>query len=209
VVGVVGNAREEWLSTEPESIVYQPLRQDYSPFVRIVVRADGGLARVAPVLREAILRADPHLSVTPVIPMAELNSLDTLPHRLASSVALGLGGLALFLAAIGVYGVLAFAVTQQTREIGLRMALGADRSRVLREVQLRAFRMVLPGLILGLLLAVPLGFSAQAILYGVSPVDPVAFSVVLILLVGVVGVAASTPARRASRVDPMQALRYE
>jgi ABC-type antimicrobial peptide transport system permease subunit len=141
--------------------------------------------------------------------MAELNSLDTLPHRLASSVALGLGGLALFLAAIGVYGVLAFAVTQQTREIGLRMALGADRSRVLREVQLRAFRMVLPGLILGLLLAVPLGFSAQAILYGVSPVDPVAFSVVLILLVGVVGVAASTPARRASRIDPMQALRYE
>jgi putative ABC transport system permease protein len=141
--------------------------------------------------------------------MEDLNSLDTLPHRLATTVALGLGGLALFLAAIGVYGVQAFAVTQRTREIGLRMALGADRSTVLREVQMRAFRMVLPGMILGALLAVPLGFSVQAILYGVSPVDPVAFGAVLLMLIGVVGLAAFAPARRAARVDPMQALRYE
>ncbi len=209
VVGLVGNAREEWLSTEPEPIVYQPLRQEHSPFVRVVARAGGGIARVAPALREAVLRADPRLSLTPVLSMEDLNSLDTLPHRLGTTVAMGLGVLALFLAAIGVYGVLAFAVTQQTREIGLRMALGADRSRVLRDVQRRAFRMVLPGMILGVLLAVPLGMAVQAILYGVSPVDPVVFGSVLAVLVCVVALAAFTPARRASRVDPMQALRYE
>jgi predicted permease len=209
VVGLVGNAREEWLSTDPEPIVYTPLRQQFSPFIRVVARADGEISTIAPALRQAILRADPHLSLTPVVSLAELNSLDTLPHRLAITVALGLGILALFLAGIGVYGVLAFAVTQQTREIGLRMALGADRSRVLRDTQLRAFRMVLPGMILGLLLAVPLGASVQAILYGVSPVDPLAFGAVLAVLICVVALAAFTPARRASRVDPMQALRYE
>ena len=209
VVGVVGNAREEWLSIEPEPIVYRSLRQQFSPFVRIVARADGEISSVAPALRQAVLRADPHLSLTPVVSMADLNSLDTLPQRMASAVTLGLGGLALFLAGIGVYGVLAFAVTQQTREIGLRMALGADRSRVLRDIQLRAFRMALPGMILGVLLAVPLGASVQAVLYGVSPVDPVAFGGVLVVLICVVSLAAFTPARRASRVDPMQALRYE
>jgi len=209
VVGLVGNAREEWLSVEPEPIVYRPLRQRFSPFVQVVARADGEISSVAPALRQAILRADPHLSLTQVVSMEDLNSLDTLPQRLASTVALGLGALALFLSGIGVYGVLAFAVTQQTREIGLRMALGADRSRVLRDIELRAFRMVLPGMILGVLLAVPLGASAQAVLYGVSPVDPLAFGAVLAVLICVVGLAAFTPARRASRVDPMQALRYE
>jgi predicted permease len=203
VVGLVGNAREEWLSTEPEPIVYRPLRQAFSPFVQIVARAEGELAAVAPALRQAVLTTDPHLSLTPVVAMEDLNSLDTLPHRMASTIASGLGGLALFLAA------LAFAVTQQTREIGIRMALGADRSKVLREVQVRAFRLVLPGLILGALLAVPLGYSVQAILYGVSPLDPMAFGAVLVMMVAVVGLAAFTPARRAARVDPMHALRYE
>ncbi len=119
---------------------------------------------------------------------------------------------ALLLSGIGIYGVVAFSVLQRTREIGVRMALGADRGRVLREVVRDALDLALPGLLLGaaaaVIAAVILGRLLESFLFGVSPLDPTAFTAVGCALLAMVLVASFVPARRAARVDPNEALRY-
>lgn len=123
--------------------------------------------------------------------------------------AAGLGLLALLLSAIGVYGVIAFAVTSRTREIGLRLAVGASRERVLREVLGDAVRLAVPGLVVGVLLAIGAGAASGRFLLGVSPADPISLIVPTLVLFLVVLLASLVPARRASGIDPMESLRVE
>ena len=132
-----------------------------------------------------------------------------MPQRATANLSAGFGLLALVLSAIGVYGVVAFAVSNRTREIGVRMALGATRRQVLGEVFKDGLRLALPGLVIGGLLAAGTAFIMRSMLFGLSPLDPVSFGVAAAVLLAVVLLASLIPARRASSVDPMNALRYE
>lgn len=143
--------------------------------------------------------------------MSEVASLGMLPQLIAASVAGSLGALALLLAAIGLYGVMAYAVTRRTREIGVRMALGADRREVIRLVLGQGLRLTLVGGVIGLALAgaAAAGLASAGLLFGVGRLDPVAFGATSGLLVLVAVLATYIPARRAAGIDPLAALRAE
>jgi ABC-type antimicrobial peptide transport system permease subunit len=163
---------------------------------------------VAPI-RTAILDADPGLPIPNVITSESLIVRGTSTQRLNAWAAAGFGMLTLLLSAIGVYGVVAFTVASRTREIGLRMAMGATRQRVLTGVFWDGIRVALPGLVFGALIAIGAGASMGRFLLGVSPVDPVSLAVAAAVLLAVVLLASLVPARRASAVDPIDALRCE
>ena len=157
-------------------------------------------------VRDAILSMDPNLSMEPIVELESYTRVGILPQRAAAWISAALGGFALILAAIGVYGVVAFSVEQRTREIGVRMALGAARGMVLRLVLRDGIRLALPGLALGLLGAVAAGFLLRFLLLGLSPADPLALASMTAVLVLAVVAAALIPGRRATAIDPMRAL---
>ena len=209
VVGVVADVKNQFLTEAPKPFVYIPLAQYYRPSTYVVVRADGGIATVAPALRAAILDVDPSLSLTPVVALDRYTALGILPQRLAAGITGSLGLLALLLSGLGVYGVVAFATTRRTREIGIRMALGAGRGSVVGMVVRGGLGLALPGLVLGGAAAVGMGYLLRSFLLGLSPTDPITLGVVGSALVGVVLLASAVPARRASAVEPVEALRSE
>jgi ABC-type antimicrobial peptide transport system permease subunit len=141
--------------------------------------------------------------------MREITSISALPQRLAASVAGSLGTIALLLAAIGIYGVMAYAVACRTREIGVRMALGADAGAVMRLIAWQAFRLTAIGAGAGLVIALIVTRLLSGLLFGISPVDPIAFGLTVAALTGVTIAASYAPARRAARVDPLIALRAD
>jgi ABC-type antimicrobial peptide transport system permease subunit len=206
---VVEDVKNQVLTEQPKPFVYLPLWQVYRPSLRVVVRAPGGIAQVAPALRQAILSLDGSLSLTPVISLRRYTSLGILPQRVAASITSVLGFLALLLSGVGIYGVVAVAVSQRTREIGVRMALGAGRRRVLGLILRSGVGLAVPGLAVGALVAVAVGYLMRFLLLGLSPVDPVALLGVAGVLMAVVMAAAWAPARRASNVEPVEALRSE
>jgi predicted permease len=209
VVGVVEDVKNQMLTEEAKPLVYLPLWQAYRPSTSVVVKAAGGIATVAPALRRGILDADGSLALTPVIALERYTSIGVLPQRVAAGLTTTLGLLALVLSGMGIYGVVAMAVAQRTREIGVRMALGADRRRVLGLVIRGGFMLALPGLALGGLAALGVGRVLEFLLIGLSPVDPLALGGVAAALLAVVLVASWVPARRASAVEPVVALRSE
>jgi hypothetical protein len=176
---------------------------------RLVVRVDRDPREMLSRLRREVRAVDPEVAITAERPLADLLRDSFAPVTLAMSALANAGGLALFLSAMGLYGVLAVAVAQRTREIGIRMALGATAAGVVRLVVRDGTRLVLTGLALGATWAVASAGGLSDYLHGVSRNDPVTFGVVTVLL-GLVGVfACYVPARRAARVDPVQALRAE
>jgi predicted permease len=208
VVGVVGDVASS-RATEDQPHVFISLRQNYRPNVMVVARAMASSAALTRSIQSAILTVDPTLPF-PVISSSEsLVERSTEAQRRTAEMAAGLGLLALLLSAIGVYGVVAFAVARRTREIGLRMAIGATRAQVLGAVLRDAVRLAVPGLAVGALLAVGMAAAAGNILLGVSPADPVSLGSAAGLLLLVVLLASLVPARRASGIDPMVALRSE
>ncbi|MEQ8331038.1 MAG: ABC transporter permease [Longimicrobiales bacterium] len=209
VVGVVEDTHNQMLTDAPGPFVYVPLWQGYRADTKVVVRAVGGLAAVAPLLRRTILELDGSLSVEPVVSLTNLTAMGTLPQRIAAVVTTGMGALALLLSALGVYGVVAYSVTRRTREIGVRVALGASRGSVVRLVVFQGLALALPGLAVGAVLAGGAGYLLRFLLLGLSPADPVAVAGVGVLLLGVVAAASLVPARRAASVAPVEALRSE
>jgi ABC-type antimicrobial peptide transport system permease subunit len=189
--------------------VFVALRQQYRPRVLFVVRTSADSPALVRAIQDAILAADPNLSFPPVVSSETLVARSTQSQRATANVAAGLGLLALILSAIGVYGVVAFAVANRTREIGVRMALGATQVRVVRSVLRDAAWLATPGLVLGTLLAAGSAAAMRSMLLGVSPLDPITLCLAAAVLALVVLVASLVPARRASRVDPMDALRWE
>lgn len=211
VVGVVDDVKNQTIMDARKPFVYRPYQQSYDARVDVLVRSRRDPADLAASVRAAILDVDPSVSLTPVVSVDRLTSVGILPQRIAASVATGLGALALLLSGLGIYGVVAYTVSRRTREIGVRMALGAGAGRVRRDVVVGALKLVLPGMAVGGGLALLLGrfLESNGFLLGTRGTDPVALGSVAAGLVGVVLLASFVPARRASTVHPVEALRYE
>lgn len=207
VVGVVADVKNQILTEEAKPFVYVPLWQAYRPHTLIVARAAGGIGTVAPALRQGILDHDGSLALTPVIALERYTALGILPQRMAAALTGALGMLALLLSGLGIYGVVAMAVAQRTREIGVRMALGAGRGRVLALILRGGVALALPGLVVGGLASLGVGHALRFLLLGVSPTDPWALGGVALALLGTVLVASVVPARKAASVEPVEALR--
>jgi predicted permease len=211
VVGVVADIRQRGLDQELQPMIYAPFQQDRSGFVRFVtfVARTATPGSVAEGIRAEIRRAAPDLPIENTVTMDEAVAASVAPPRFRM-VLLGLFAMtAMLIATCGIYGLMAYAVAQRRREIGVRMALGAERGDVLRLVLGRALRIVSAGLVVGLAVAVGVTRVLQRFLFGVTPTDPIAFTIVTLLLLMVGLMAAWLPARRASRIDPWAALRAE
>jgi predicted permease len=209
VVGVARDGKYRSLGETPHPYIYQPLLQSYDPKMTLIVRTSGEPQSVAAAVREQIRALDPNLPVADVKTLRDQLNLSLFPARAAAWTLVGFGVLALLLAAIGIYGVVSYSVAQRTREIGVRMALGAKGKDVLRLVLGQGLFVIAVGLALGLLLAGAATRVIAGFLYGVGVTDPLTF-VGVPLLLGFVALGASyIPARRATKVDPLEALRYE
>jgi len=209
VVGVVRDSKYQTLGETPRSYVYLPLQQSYDPKMTLVVRTTGEPRAMTPVVREQIRALNANLPIADVQTLRDQIELTLFPSRIAAWTLGGFGLLALLLAGIGIYGVVSYGAAQRTREIGVRMALGAKERDVLRLVLWDGLIVIGAGLAIGLLLAAAATRLVAAFLYGVGATDPLTF-VIVPLLLGVVALVASyIPARRAVKVDPLVALRYE
>jgi hypothetical protein len=210
VVGVVGHVAS---SSAKEDLphMFLPLRQGNKPGLIIVVRSETGTdpAALAGPVREAIRSVDPNLPASRLVPAQSLVARATLEQRANGLITGGLGLLILLLSALGVYGVVALAVNSRTREIGVRIALGATRGVVIRSVFGDALRLAAPGLLVGGLLAAGTAAALRSLLLGLSPVDPISFLSAGVLLLFVVITSSLGPALRASGIHPMEALRKE
>jgi predicted permease len=208
VVGVTRTGKYRTIGEAPRNFIYVPLAQQYMPDNAFFVRRSPGASRIAD-LRNAVVAFDANLPVTHAQTLREYTALGLLPQRLAAWVAASVGSIGLLLAALGLYGLTAFSVAQRTRELALRMALGASREAVLSLVLRQAGRLAVIGAIAGLALAVGVSVLLQSLLVGVGTVDPMAFGVATLVLLMVLLAATWEPARRASVMDPMRALRAE
>jgi predicted permease len=210
VIGIARNAKYGGVAEQPIPFIYQPLRQNYTPAAALHVRAAGNAAALATHVRQTVREIDPTLSVFNVRTLEEQVSQSLQPLRFNVILLTTFGALALLLASIGLYGVANYSVTQRTREIGVRMALGARPSSVLRLVLGHGLVLVGVGLGLGLLLAlVATAFVPPDLLLNVNPRDPLTFVSTSVLLAIVAMLASYLPARRATRIDPLIALRTE
>ncbi len=213
IVGVVGDIRRATLYQEmgyvTPPVLYRPLTQDAENLFGIVIRTTVNPLALASPLQREVSNLDSGVPVFDVLTM-EQRVAEFLSHPQFRAILLGMfAGLALVLAAVGIFGVLSQLVSQRTREIGIRMALGADRRDVLNMVVKQGAVLILLGVALGLVAALALNRLLSTMLYGVRPTDPFTFTAVTSLLVLVAMIACYLPARRATKVDPMIVLRHE
>jgi putative ABC transport system permease protein len=210
VVGVASDVMLGGPSEAKRSTVYVPhLQHPEWTRLTMLVRTSGEAAALADAIRREIRRMDANLPVFDVHSMAEIRKLKLADRMNGASILGGFGGLALLLASIGVYGVMAFSVIQRTKEIGVRVALGAQRGDVISLFLARGMRLIAVGAVIGVALSLAMSKLLQGMLFGLTPTDAGTFVGVTALLAGVALMASWLPARRAARVDPMQALRYE
>ena len=209
IVGVVGSVRHEGLDTNARPTMYVPYRNDVFSTMWVMVKTAEEPVALAPMARQVLREVDP------AIPAAALDRLDTVitewvaPRRFSMLLLSAFAVVALFLAAVGLYGVVAYAVSQRTREIGLRMAIGAQRGDVLRMVVGGGMKLATLGVVVGLVTALWLARYVASMLFGVTSLDPVSYSVTAVVLLTVSAIACYIPARRATTVDPLVALRAE
>ncbi len=210
IVGVVADAHYGGVNDAPLPLVYASvLQHDSSMSPSFTVRTDGDPLLVASSIRGVLKQIDKNIPMARVMTMEDTVSNSIAQPRL-ETILLGLfGALALILASVGIYGVLAYSVSQRTSEIGIRMALGASRSSVLNMVLSQGLRLAGIGMAIGFILALALTRLMTSILFSVSPTDPATFAAVFLVLALIAMLACYLPARRATRVDPMVALRYE
>jgi predicted permease len=207
---VVGEeASSEGVEGSGKGVYYFPLYQENSPATFLIARASGDPAALAGAIRVAVHDVDPGQPVSDLKTMDERIAMSMGPRRSAVTLLSVFAAMALTLAAVGLFGLIRYNVTQRTQEIGVRMALGASRSDVLRMVLGESLRLALLGVAGGLVAAFALTRVLSSLLYGVSPTDPLTFAGMALVLISVALLASSIPAQRATRVDPLVALRYE
>jgi putative ABC transport system permease protein len=211
VAGIVGDVHQAGLDVPARPEMYLPYQQQDFGFEPeyLAVRTSGDPMLLAEAVRKEVWRVDKEQPVAGVMPLEDLVDDNLAPRRIQASLLGGFAGMALLLASLGIYAVLSFAVTQRTQEIGVRVALGAEPGDVLHLVFSHGLKLFLIGAALGLAAALALSRTLTHLLYDVSAYDPVSFASMTILLAGVTVLACYIPARRATRVDPMVALRYE
>jgi len=209
IVGVVASTYMSSLWEETPAILYASTSQVPRRARYVLVRSDGAMDKTLAAARAALHRVDPTIAITDAESMEERVDASLRAHRFRAALMVSLGGLALLLAVIGIYGVVAHTVTRRTREIGIRMALGEGSGDVQRRVVTDAMRVASIGIVLGLGLALLAGKWLTVFLVGVSPRDPAMLVASAVGLAAVVCCAAFGPARRAARVDPVTALRAE
>jgi predicted permease len=210
VVGLVRDAYYRSLTDYDRPAFFVPLAHDPSERVTLIARTSPeGEANLLPILREEIASVDTRLQITELQTMEDAIGRTLLPQRVASWLLSLAGGLGLLLATIGLYGVISFLVAQRTREIGVRMALGAEASQVVRMVVGRGLALATLGIVAGLGASAVLTRFAQSFLFGVSPLDAGVFGSMTVVAIAVAALASWVPARRASGVDPMEALRHD
>jgi len=209
VVGIVGDVNHYDLETAPELQAYVPHAQWTDSYMQLVVRASAEPGALTGPVRQVIHALDPDAPIYKVTTMRQLVSASVAPRRFTLLLLVGFAAVALLMAAIGLYGVMAYSVAQRTREIGIRVALGARRADVLRLVVGQGLRLVALGVALGLMAALALTQLMKKFLFEVSATDPVTFAGIALLLALVSLLACWIPARRAATVDPMVALRCE
>jgi predicted permease len=207
VVGVAKDSKYESLRETPKPFFYVPLRQNFSRGAGLYIRTPLGPETMATALTREVHALNPDLALFEVITLQEQLDRSTSPQQVAVTLVGILGGLALLLSAIGLYGVMSYAVSQSTRELGLRMALGADTSNLLRLVMSRGLALTAGGVVLGAAAALGLTRLLGSLLYEVSPRDPLAFASALVVMMIAALAACFLPAWRAARTDPARALR--
>jgi len=212
IVGVIGNVKYASAKRESEPTVYRPILQvqdsdAYSSDVEI--RTTGDAASLAPMARAAINQVDPKLPVFGVTTLREQLAGALQQEKLVAELVSFFGLLALLLACIGLYGVMAHGVVRRTKEIGIRMALGAERGRIVWMVMRETILLVLVGITIGVPIALGAARLISNQLFGLNPADPLSLIVAAFVLTGVACLAGFLPARKASKVNPLIALRYE
>jgi macrolide transport system ATP-binding/permease protein len=209
IVGIARDGKYWTIGEAPQPFVYDPLVQSYNAGTILVVRSSVEPSNLISSIRKEFQTLDENLPIFGVKTLTEHMSFSLFPARVAAILLGSFGLIALMLAAIGIYGVMAYSVAQRTREIGIRMALGARGRDVLQMVIKQGITLALIGVSLGLLAALAVTQLMSSVLYGVSATDILTFAMVSALLTGVALLACFVPARRAAKVDPMVALRYE
>jgi len=210
IVGVVGDTRDAGLGNDPLPTVFIPIAVMRNwPFYSIVIRHSGSSAPIVASARRVVREIDPTMPITNVQTLADVVSSATAPARWSTTLLGVFAGVALITAILGVFGLLSYTVTQRARELGIRIALGASSQGVQRLVLSRGLLLVGAGLALGLVGALLLTRFMQSLLYGIAPTDPITFIGVGVLLMLAATAASMIPARRATRIDPIVALRTE
>jgi putative ABC transport system permease protein len=209
VVGVAEVVAQEGLNAKPYAQIYRPLAQAPRRNVYVSVKTDGDPMALVPAVRQALRGVDPEIPLNDVATMEDRLSKSIAATRVSVAVLSIFAALAMLLAAIGIYGVLAYAVAQRTREIGIRMALGASAGSVRRLIVRQGMTPALIGVVLGLGGAYYLTRLMEKLLFGVQPGDPATFAMVALFLGVVAFIASVVPASRATRVAPTEALRYD
>jgi predicted permease len=212
VIGIVKDSRNNIfnrIDMEPEPTIYRPFAQNYAARASLIVRTDGDPRGLVSAVRREVAALDENLPPQNLQPLSETVSLASWSARTGAAV-LGLFGLlGLVLAAIGIYGVMSYSVSRRTREIGLRMALGAQTRDVIKLIVRQGMGLTLIGAMIGVILAVAVTRLLASLVYGVTATDPATFAAVVLFVIGVAVLACYLPARRATKVDPMMALRRE
>jgi putative ABC transport system permease protein len=210
IVGVVGGVRHATLRDDPNPSVYVSYAQmAWSRSMSAVVRSEVGADATLAAVRAAVRQFDSTLPIYDVKPMERILGESLARMRFSTTLMLAFSIVALILAAVGIYGVIAYSVSRRTQEIGLRVAIGADRNDILLLVLKQGMRPVVIGLLIGLVAALALSRLLGSLLYGIGAIDPWTFAAVAVVLSAAALLACYLPARRAMRVDPMVALRYE
>jgi predicted permease len=210
VVGVVGDIKERGLTAlEPVTMLYLPILQDNTNAVSVVIRGTGLVTRLAPAVAGVLAKLDPALPIRDIKTMDEIVAATLSQQRFSMWLFAALAGLAFLLATVGIYSVLAYSVRTRVREIGIRIALGASSGDVLGLVMAEGMRPTVAGVLIGGCGAFALGGLLSKLIYGISPADPLTFLTVALLLTLVAAAACAIPGYRATRVQPVTALRNE
>jgi ABC-type antimicrobial peptide transport system permease subunit len=212
VIGLAGNTNATGLRRPPAATVYVSYAQltggNFPKYPTLEIRASGSLDQVASAIQQTLRRRLPRDTIE-VRPFSTQVEATIVQERMMATLAGAFGVLALILACVGLYGLLAYSVARRTREIGIRMALGAQRRQVVVQVLGRAARLVLIGVAMGAPAALAASRWIESMLFGLKRTDPVAIAAAVVLLTAAAQIAAYLPARRAARVDPLAALRHE